>query len=71
MGDLLRQFFNENLTLDQKVDLLRDENLGLRSKLFHTLCGIYDEEEEIDGSQEVVAAPRFHRRTINKVAVSG
>lgn len=44
LGDLLREFFSDNLTLDQKIDLLRDENLGLKSQLFHALCGIYDED---------------------------
>lgn len=44
LGDLLRDFFNDNLTLDQKLDLLRDENLCLKSRLFHALCGISDEE---------------------------
>lgn len=54
LGDLLRQFFSDNLTLDQKVDLLRDENLGLKTKLFHALCGIYDgDEEEEEDSEEI------------------
>lgn len=44
LGDLLRQFFSDNLSLDQKLDLLRDENLSLKSKLFHALCGLSDEE---------------------------
>lgn len=52
LSDLLRQFFSENLTIEQKVDLLRDENLSLKSKLFHTLCGISDEELLLSSEEE-------------------
>lgn len=71
LGDLLRQFFNDNLTLDQKVDLLRDENLGLKSELFHALCGISDalsEDDELglEEQQEVIGGLLGDLRRLNR-----
>lgn len=60
LGDLLRQFFDDNLTLDQKIELMRDENLCLKSKLFHALCGISD-DELWSSEEEDVAAIRISR----------
>lgn len=68
----MRQFFSDNLTLDQKVDLLRDENLGLKSKLFHALCGISDslseedEELELEEQQEVIGGLFGDLRRLNR-----
>ena len=72
LGDLLRQFFSDNLTLDQKLDLLRDENLCLKSKLFHALCGISDEEllsseEEDVAIREAIQTRRLRMRSGSKL----